>query len=225
MGVIIGLASVKDELAKRPSGDFEDKVPAKWVQIKPKGDPVKLVFLNEIDEGSPNYSAKNGLAIFSLQHTSPTDWKKNAACTADEGDCYGCAQGWKQKIVFYINALVDDGENEPYVAIFSRGLGKGSVTQALLDIAADEEFGNSVTDKRFKFSRSGTTKDDTTYTLTSMPLTAKGHGVKVEDQEVYDLAKYVFTVAPERQEAYYTGGVKSDAAVAAPTTASVNNTW
>lgn len=230
MGFIKGLAGVNQELAKRPSGDFEDRVPAKWASIGKTGNkpnpPQKYVFLQEIDEGSPNYSEKNGLALFSLQHSNPDNWKKNAACTADEGECYGCSRGWRQKIVLYVNVLHLDDEEGPTVKIWSRGLGKGSVAQSLLDMAADEDYDNSITDKTFKFSRSGTTKDDTTYTLTNL---GKPHGLNVEDYELFDLEKYVFTVKPEKQEAYYLDlqdGQKPEKVEAAPASAaSVDQDW
>lgn len=201
MGFITGLNAVNAELAKRPTGgNYEDRPKAEWATIPKNGGPLKLVFLQEIDEGSPNYSAKNGLAIFSLQHSNPENWQKSAKCTADEGDCYGCSRNWKQKIVFYVNVLVDDGKKEPYVAIWSRGLGKGSVAQTLVNMASDEDYDFSITDKHFKFIRTGTTKDDTTYSLDVLP---KAHNLNVEDYELFDLEQYVFTVSPERQEAYY----------------------
>jgi len=237
MSVITGLAKIKEELAKRPSGgDFEEKDPARWLSIPAGGDPVKTTFMNELDEGSPNYSEKRGLAVLSIQHSGVPDWKKNAACTADEGDCYGCAQGWKQKYVLYFNVVVDNGKEDPYVAIFSRGLGKGSVAQALVDMAADEDFEYSITDKTFKFSRTGTTKDDTTYSLSPLPkkvaykevVDAKGNKVKLEDAELFDLKKYVFTVAPERQEKYYTGsegGGEAETRKAPVTATDINKQW
>lgn len=199
MSVITGLAAINQELSKRSSGDFEDRPKARYLQLK-DGDSVKLVFLQEIDDASPKYSAKNGLAIFSLQHTSPSNFRKSAACTQSEGACFGCQKGWKQKIVFYVNVLVNDGENEPYVAIWNRGLGKGSVAQTLLDIAADEDFGNAISDKTFKFSRTGATKDNTTYSLAATP---KNHDLDVESYELFDLEKYIFTVPFEKQAAYY----------------------
>jgi len=214
MGFIKGLAGINQELAKRPSsGDFADREPAKWASIAAKGAAQKYVFLQEIDEGSPNFSEKNGLALFSLQHSNPDNWKKNAACTIDLGECYGCAQGWRQKIVFYVNVLHVDDPEGPTVKIWSRGLGKGSVAQSLLDMAADPDYKNSITDKTFKFSRTGTTKDDTTYTLSNLGL---DHGLNVEDYELFDLEQYVFTVAPERQEAYYLDLAQGESAPAKP---------
>lgn len=236
MGVITGLAGIREELAKRPSGgDFEEKDPARWLKLE-DGDSFKVTFLNEIDEGSPNFNKERGLAVLSIQHTNPENWRKTAACTKDEGDCYGCANNWKQKFVLYFNVLVDNGKEDPYVAIFSRGLGKGSVAQLLVDMAADEDYDFSLTDKTFKFSRTGKTKDDTTYTLSPLPkavtykevVDAKGEKVKFADAQLFDLAKYVFTVSPDRQETYYTDGqaAKTTEARKAPVSASdINAQW
>lgn len=226
MGFIKGLAGINEELAKRPTGgSFEDRPKAAWASIAAKGAAQKYVFLQEIDEGSPNYSEKNGLAVFSLQHSNPENWKKNAACTIDEGGCYGCEREWRQKIVFYTNVLHLDADEGPTVKIWSRGIGKGSVAQTLLDMAADEDYENSVTDKTFKFSRTGTTKDDTVYTLTNM---GKAHGLNVEDYELYDLEQYIFTVAYERQEAYYLdlqAGQEAPKAAAPASPSSVDADW
>lgn len=189
----------RQKAAEEASASYKDRPKAEWVSIK-DGEAVKLVFLQEIDEGSPNYSAKNGTALVSLQHSHPVNWKRTAACTDEEGECYGCQNNWRQKMVFYANVLVDDGVKDPYVAIWSRGLGRGSVAQSLYDMAADDDFDNSISDKVFKFSRTGSKKDDTTYSLSPMP---KPHKLNVEDYELYNLEDYVFKVAPERQEAYY----------------------
>lgn len=202
-GVLRGLAAVQQELAKRPAagGDFEDKPKARYVNVA-NGKSVKLVFLQEIDEGSPNYSAKNGTAVFALMHTNPDNFRKSAKCTIEDGACFGCEHGWKQKVLLFINALVDDGVEEPYVAIFNKGLGKGSVAQSLVAMAADDDFDLSISDKTFKLGRTGE-KTQTTYTLDALP---KPHKLNVEDYDLFDLEKYIFTVTPDRQEAYYLDG-------------------
>lgn len=213
--ILQGLAAIQQEMAKRaPSGDFADRPKAVYVSLK-DGQSVKLTFLQEIDEGSPVYSSKNGLALFSLQHQSPLDWKKNAACTASEGACYACEQGWRQKVVFYVNVLVDDGENEPYVAIFNRALGKGSVAQSLINMAADGDYNNSITDKTFKFSRTGSSKDDTTYSLNPLPRPSDKN---VESYELFNLQDYIFKVKYEKQAAYYGADAPAPAVGVAETT-------
>lgn len=202
MGVIQSLARINEELEKRASNsNFEERVPATWVKVD-DGQTVKLIFLQEIDEGSPNYLPENGTVLFSTQHENPDNWKKKAECTDDEGECYGCSRGWPQKLLIYANVLVDDGTNEPYVAIWSRGVGKKSVAKQLIDMAGDSDYDNSITQYPFKFSREGT-KKETVYSLTPTP---KPHDKDLTQYELFDLKKYLFYVSPEKQEEYYLGG-------------------
>lgn len=196
MGFVEGLAQINEVTAS--SGNSEDRVKARWLSLK-DGDSVKMVFLQELDKSATNYSEKNGLGKVFLEHSNPDNWRKSAQCTQDEGSCYGCDRNWKVKKTLYINVLVDDGKEGPYVAVFSRGTGKGSVAKLLFEFAVDDE---TITDKYFKFKREGKTKDDTTYLL--MP--SKAHELNLEDYELFDLTKVVFYVSPERQEAYYLDG-------------------
>lgn len=217
MGFLEGLQSIGENLNSK--SNTEDRVKAKWLSLK-GGESVRIVFLQELDKEADGYSEKNGLGRVYLEHSNPDNWRKSAECTIDEGDCYGCARGWRQKGQMYINVLVDDGKNEPYVAVLSRGTGKGSVTKLLFEYAADD---GTITDKWFKFKREGSTKDDTTYIL--MP--SKKHEVNVEDYEVFDLSKVVFHVSPERQEAYYLDGVDGPTESKAPAMAGAkdNTVW
>lgn len=226
MGFVQGLAAAKELASKSGGGDYKERVKATWVSLK-ANEEVKLVFLQEIDKGSPNYSEKNGLANLVLEHQSPDDWKKSAECTIEEGSCYGCANGWRQKQVFYVNCLVIKGKEDPFVAVFSRGLGKGSVAQGLYNMAGDDDYNLSITDKVFKFSRTGSTKDDTTYTLTPLPK-ASEYNVEDYTDKLFDLEGVPFNVAPERQAKYYTGE-DAPAAPAVPQKAlapeSVDSEW
>lgn len=197
MGFVEGLQGITETLKKSERGT-QDRVKATWLSLK-DGDQVKVAFLQELDKDAENYSEKNGLGRVILEHSNPANWRKKAECTADEGDCFGCDQHWKQKGQLYINVLVDDGKNDPYVAILSRGTGKGSVSKLLVEYAVDD---GTITDKWFKFKREGSTKDDTTYYL--MP--SKAHGLNVEDYELFDLDNVAFHVSPDRQEAYYLEG-------------------
>lgn len=207
MGFIEGLSAIKDELAKQ--GDFPDRQKASWVSLK-DGESVKLTPLQELDAGSPNYSVKNGLGRVVLEHQHPVEFKRRAECTDDEGSCYGCEQGWRQKKVFYINVLEERPGEEPEVKIFSRALGKGSAAQEFLNAAGDEDYGFSITDKVWKFSRTGSTKDNTTYTLSVLPGKAGNSKVTVEDYDLWDLNQAPFHVDPEKQEVYYTTGRLKD---------------
>jgi hypothetical protein len=208
MGIVRGLkninAHVEAEEAKFSGSG--DSVKAKWFKLADK-QAVKVVFLQELDEDSPNYSAKNGLGFIAVEHQNPKDFKRKALCSIDdEGACYGCEQhskdwkaGWKQKSRLYINALVDDGVNEPYVVVLSQGNGPKSVTPSLIEQAG--EIG-TITDKYFKIKRSGAGLSDTSYLLT--PLGA--HELNVEDYELFDLDSVVREVPYAEQEAHYLGG-------------------
>lgn len=228
MGYLQGLAAISEEMSKQ--GDFEDRQKATWVSLK-DGESSKLTPLQELDEGSPNYSAKNGLGRVVLEHSNPDNWQKKAECTVDEGSCYGCSKGWHQKKILYVNVLEEKSGEEPRVAIYSRALGKGSVAQTFINVASDEDYGFSITDKVFKYSRTGSTKDNTTYTLSPLP---KASTVKVENYQLWDLDQAPFHVDPEKQEDYYNGvplkdagkGKASAEAPAAPATAaSVDVDW
>jgi hypothetical protein len=224
MGYLDGLASVKERLdSKANSGDFEDRIKATWLTVQPNTS-VKITPLQELDEGSPNYSKKMGKARFVLLHSHPDDFKKTAPCTIDEGACYGCEQGWYQKVSLYINVLVDDGVNKPYVAIWSRGLGKQGVARQLYNIASDEDFGYSVTDKSFKLSRTGK-GNDSAYDLAQLPKTLV-KDVEAFADEIFDIDKALFKVTYDRQEAYFEGeGGKADKPKAEVSDDSVNADW
>jgi hypothetical protein len=224
MGYLDGLASVRERIANKGGGDFEDRVKATWLTVQPDT-AVKITPLQELDEGSPRYSAKNGVARFVLEHSHPDNFKKKAPCTIDEGECYGCASGWYQKVALYINVLVDDGTKDPYVALWSRGVGKNSVAKQLLEIAADEDFGNSITDKSFKLTREGK-GNDSSYTLVQLPKCLVSD-VEAYSDDVFDIDKSLFKVTPERQEAYYLDGQapKADAPKAEVSASSVDSDW
>jgi hypothetical protein len=211
MGIVRGLkninAHVEAEEAKfSGSGDAQK---AKWFKLADK-QAVKVVFLQELDEDSPNYSAKNGLGFIAVEHVNPENFRRKALCSIDdEGACWACEQhskdwkaGWKQKSRLYINALIDDGVNEPYVVVLSQGNGPKSITPSLIEQAG--EIG-TISDKYFKIKRSGAGLSDTSYLLT--PLGA--HDLNVEDYELFDLDKVVRTVPYNEQEAHYLGGAES----------------
>lgn len=212
MGIVKGLkninAHVEAEEAKfNGSGDGPK---AKWFKLSDK-QAVKVVFLQELDEDSPNYSDKNGLGFIAVEHQNPANFRRKALCSIDEdGACWACEQhakdwkkGWKQKSRLYINALVDDGVNEPYVVVLSQGNGPKSITPSLIEQAG--EIG-TITDKYFKIKRTGAGQTDTSYLLT--PLGA--HDLNVEDYELFDLESVVRSVPYAEQEAHYLGGQSTE---------------
>lgn len=218
MGVLKGLKSIQNynDAIERAKAERENRVKAEWLQLK-DGDSVKVRFLQELDEDSPNVSEKNGLGFLAVEHTAPADYKRKAVCTADEGGCYACDQaraatskedraGWRQKTRLYVNVLVDDGKNEPHVAILSQGTGAKSITPTLLEFAVEND---SITNRWFKIKRTGAGFSDTSYSL--IPFDAKNDLPSVEDYEIFDLDKAVVRNVPlAEQAAFYSGNTASE---------------
>lgn len=211
MAIVRGLKNINKHVEaeearfNRSSGDG-DKVKAKWFSLK-DGEAVKVIFLQEMDEESENYSEKNGLGFLAVEHNAPHNFRRKAECTIeDEGACFACEEhrkdykaGWKQKTKLYINVLVDDGVNEPYPAILSQGNGPKSVTPSVIEQAT--EIG-TITDKWFKIKRKGAGQTDTSYLLTPLGK----HDKNVEDYEVFDLNDAIRRVPYAQQQAHYFDG-------------------
>lgn len=210
MGLIKGLKAINKHVEAeeaRFAGRGEDSGPRTvWFKISDK-QTAKVLFLQELDSDSENYSKKNDVGALAVEHVNPENWKRKALCTIDdEGKCYGCEQhqkdwkaGWKQKTRLYTNVLVDNGVDEPYVAILSQGNGPKSVTPSLIEYATDD---GTITDKWFKIKRTGAGATDTSYLLMPGAKSDKN----VEDYELFDLEKVVRYVPYAQQEAHYLGG-------------------
>jgi hypothetical protein len=213
MGVLKGLKSINDynKGVEDRRQAAENRVKAEWFGLS-DGEAAKVRFLQELDEESKNHSEKNGVGFIAVEHTSPADYRRKAACTIDSGGCYACDQfkaaqtkeersGWKQKTRLYINVLVDDGVKAPYVAILSQGTGPKSVTPTLIDFANESE---SITNRWFKIKRTGSGLSDTSHSM--IPFDAKNDLPSIEDYEVYDLEKSAIRTVPlAEQAAFYSG--------------------
>jgi hypothetical protein len=203
MGLKKGLDSIKKHIDAEEAkfSGSGDRPKTKWF----------VLFLQELDVDATNYSQKNGIGFIAVEHSNPKDFKRKAVCTADdEGVCWACEQhdkdwkaGWKQKNRLYINVLVDDGSNEPYVAVLSQGTSDSQITPALIEYATDTE---TITDKWYKIKRNGIGFNDTSYLL--MPGAVSKENV--EDYELFDLDKVVYNVPYEKQEAHYLDGQAVD---------------
>lgn len=220
MGLLEGLDAIKKHQeakdAKRQAREENQGTKAKWFGLK-DGESVKVRFLQELDKGSPHYSEKNGLGFLAVEHANPENFRRKALCTLDdEGTCWACDThnaswknvdgykgGWKQKTRLYINALVDNGTDEPYVVVFSQGDGPKSVTPTLLEYATDV---GSVSNRWFKVKRNGSGLSDTSYL--AMPFDPD-ENVNPEDYELFDLNKVVWKVPSDEQEAHFLGESQS----------------
>ena len=171
MSILRGLKAM-EQLDRSPaiSGDGTK---VRWVKVE-DGQSVKVRFVNELDEDSPNYDAARDLAIVVSEHTNPKDYKRKAVCTMDsEGRCFGCEmarkqteadrkQGsWRARFRYYTNLLVDDGMEEPYVAVWSQGVGKQSAFNTLKEYAIDT---GSISNRSWRMKRQGS-GTDTSYII------------------------------------------------------------
>lgn len=214
MGILTGLKAInkhqEDLAAKKAAREAQgDRVKTEWLRLKDQ-QSVKSKFLQELDADSPHYSKKNGLGFLVVEHSNPDNFKAKAACSLDaEGRCYGCERhealqgtvgyegGWRQKTRLYINALVDDGVNEPHVVIVSQGNGAKSITPTLIEYATET---GSITNRHFKIKRNGGGFNDTSYLAMAL---GEDTSVNVEDYELFDLNEVVRQPSYDEQEAHY----------------------
>jgi hypothetical protein len=202
---ITGLANIKNLIDKPKSADGPK---ARWLKLE-DGQSVKIRFLNEVDADSKNYDASHGLAIVVAEHTNPKDYRRKAVCSMDdEGKCYGCEMnrrdpkaGWKARLRYYTNVLVDEGADEPYVAIWSQGVGpKSPTTTTIVEYAGDT---GSITNVVWRLKRTGT-GTQTSYSL--FPLTTDDSPFDFKGVETYELeATAVRQVKYPDQEAFFMG--------------------
>jgi len=209
MSVKKGLKDIKkfldNEEAKFAERREAGSTKARWFGIQDK-EKVKILFLQEFDDESENFSKKNGVVTLSVEHSNPQNFKRKAVCTSEDEDaCWACEQhkkdwkaGWKPKNRLYVNVLVDNGKDEPYVAVLSQGTSDKSITPALMEYAET----GSITDKWYTIKRNGKDFNNTSYLL--LPSTDSKENV--EDYELFDLDRLLYKVPYEKQEVHYLDG-------------------
>ena len=209
MGIVTGLKNLNDVI-DRPAHESSEGSKATWVKIE-DGESVKVRFLQELDPDSPTYNEKNGLGFIAIEHTNPSDYRRKALCSMDDqGKCYGCEQhrkdykaGWKGKPRLYINVLVDNGKDDPTVAVLSQGISGKTITPTLNEYA--KEMG-SITNLMWRIKRTGL-KTDTSYTI--IPLQKDESEFDSSVLELHDLlATAVRDLPYVEQEAFFAGEVK-----------------
>ena len=206
MGIVKGLKVLNKALDK-PQHSGGEGSKARWVKLE-DGESVKIRFLQELDPDSPNYIEKNGLGFIAVEHTNPKDYRRKALCSMeDQGKCYGCElhrkdykAGWKGRSRLYINVLVDDGKEDPYVAILSQGHSGKTVTPTLIEYAGEM---GSITNLMWRIKRSGT-KTDTSYTI--IPLAKDETPFDSSSLELYKLEETAVRDLPyAEQDAFFAG--------------------
>jgi hypothetical protein len=205
MSIVKGLKDLNKALDKPTYSGDENK--GRWFKLE-DGESIKVRFLQELDPDSPNYDQARGCGFIALEHVNPKDYRKKALDTMEsEGRDWANEQhrkdpkaGWKARTRLYINVLVDDGKEEPYVAILSQGTSGKTITPTLIEYAGEM---GSITNLMWRIKRNGT-KTDTSYTI--IPLAKDETPFDFSGLEMFDLEKTAVRHVPySEQEAFYMG--------------------
>ena len=204
MSIVRGLKDI-NALVDKPK--YESNGPkVRWVKLA-DGQSAKIRFIEELDQDSASYSADRGLAVVVKEHTNPKDYKRKALDTMDtEGRDWAEEMhrkdpkaGWKARLRFYCNVLVDDGTEEPYVAVWSQGISKQSAFNTLREYALET---GSISNLEWKIKRNGQ-GTETNYTL--IPMKPDSEPFKWDGIEPFNLDTVVRHVPYAEQEAFYLG--------------------
>jgi len=204
MSVVKGLANI-NALLDKPKYD-SDKPRVKWLKLA-DGQSVKIRFVEELDEESSNYADGRGLALVVKEHVNPKDYRRRAVDTMDsEGRDWAEEMhrkdpkaGWRGRLRFYCNVLVDDGIEAPYVAIWSMGVSKMSVFNTIREYAIET---GSISNLVWKLKRSGQ-GTETSYTL--IPSVPDTEPFDWNSVEPFPIEMALNNIPYAEQEAFYLG--------------------
>jgi hypothetical protein len=204
MSVIKGLKNI-NALLDKPKYD-EDRPRVRWLKLA-DGQAVKIRFIEELDEDSANYDEGRGLALVVKEHTNPKDYRRKAVDTMDaEGRDWAEEMhrkdpkaGWRGRLRFYCNVLVDDGIEEPYVAIWSMGVSKQSSFNIIREYALET---GSISNLTWKLKRNGQ-GTETSYTL--IPSAPDAEPFAWGDIQPFPLENALNKIPYAEQEAFYLG--------------------
>lgn len=204
MSVVKGLANINALLDKPKAGGNSPKV--RWLKLA-DGQSVKIRFIEELDEDSASYAEDRGLALVVKEHVNPKDYRRKAVDTMDtEGRDWAEEMhrkdpkaGWRARLRFYCNVLVDDGIEEPYVAIWSMGVSKQSSFNTIREYALET---GSISNLTWKLKRNGQ-GTETSYTL--IPSAPDKEPFAWSDFKPYPLESALNKIPYAEQEAFYLG--------------------
>jgi len=217
MAIVKGLKNINALVDKPKYEGTGTKV--RWLKLA-DGQAVKIRFIEELDEDSANYNEARGLALVVSEHTNPKDYKRKAVDTMDtEGRDWAeemhrkdMKAGWRARLRFYCNVLVDDGIEAPYVAIWSMGVSKQSAFNTIREYALET---GSISNLTWKVKRNGQ-GTETSYTL--IPSGPDKEPFEWAEIEPFPLEKALNKIPYAEQEAFYLG-------FDTPGTTSTNMDW
>ena len=204
MSVIKGLKNI-NALLDKPKYD-SDKPRVRWLKLA-DAQSVKFRFIEELDDESANYNESRGLSLVVKEHTNPKDYRRKAVDTMDsEGRDWAEEMhrkdpkaGWRGRLRFYCNVLVDDGIEEPYAAIWSMGVSKMSSFNTIREYALET---GSISNLTWKLKRNGQ-GTETCYTL--IPSAPDSEPFAWGEVEPFNLELALTQIPYAEQEAFYLG--------------------
>jgi hypothetical protein len=204
MSVTKGLKAI-NALLDKPKYDNEGPK-VKWLKLA-DGQSAKIRFIEELDEDSANYSPDRGLALVVKEHVNPKDYKRKAVDTmesegrdwAEEMHRKDMKAGWRARLRFYCNVLVDDGIEAPYVAIWSMGISKQSSFNTIREYALET---GSISNVQWKLKRNGQ-GTETNYTL--IPSAPDKEPFAWGEIKPHQLELALKNIPYAEQEAFYLG--------------------
>jgi hypothetical protein len=171
MTVYKTLANLKNKVENESKGGGGRK----FLTLKDR-DAFKIRFLQELTIDSKNYNEDRGAAAIVAVHKSPLDFKKQMACTADSEEfgfkCWACEQTvkdpkWRPQTHFVVNVAVQDENKNWSTMILDQTFNQRHIGATLVEYAT--EF-NTIADRSYKISRTGSKMHDTNYTLIPIDL-------------------------------------------------------
>jgi hypothetical protein len=197
--------------------DLEKNIPTSATKSNTKkfftlasGESVKVRFRQELTEDAKFYDENSGTGIVVPVVTSPINWKWRAASTAGiekfgyrcwASERSGSDSRWRPKPHLLINVAV---ETEPGLwepRILDTTFNQRHIGLILMEYA--KEFG-SITDRYYKYSRTGSGAQDTNYNL--IPLEIAAMPDSITSLQMHQLDSVYMTLPYDKQEIFYTTG-------------------
>ena len=175
------------------------------------GDSYKVRFRQELAEDGANFDDDRGTALVVPVVTSPINWKYKAMCTEGLEEtnyrCWAQEQSiadpkWKPRQNLLINLAVEVEPGKWESRIIETTLtNTRHVGQTIIEYA--QTYG-TITDRYYKFSRTGSGPQDTSYNL--IPLESGDETDEISAMPLHDLDKVYKVIPYDQQESFYSTG-------------------
>lgn len=178
------------------------------------GQSFRIRFRQELTEDALNYSEEIGTAINVPVITSPINWKWRIASTSGlekfNYRCWGTEQAvvdkaWRAKPHLLINIAVETEPNHWEPRVLDTTFNQRHIGLTLIEFA--KEFG-TITNRYFKYSRTGSAAADTNYSL--IPLDQSAEIKEITELPMHQLDSVYMLLPYEKQQMFLTTGEMKD---------------